>query len=52
MNRFANEFKCGTLCFYFICSTRVSDFIVLFRRLILSRIVSASAFYNEDYFTE
>ena len=41
MNRSANEFECGTWGFYFISlySTRVLDFIILLRRLIISRIV-------------
>ena len=51
MNRSANEFECGTLGFYFIklCCTRVSDFIVFFRRLMMLRAVF-SGFYRKDYF--
>ena len=52
MNRFANELECGSLGFYFIwlCSTRVSDFMVFFRKLIIVKAVFFSDFYNEDYF--
>ena len=44
MNRFTTEFEYGILGFYFIylSSTRVSDFMVILRRLIRVRVVSAS----------
>ena len=57
MNRFANEF--GILDFYFIylcsyfiylCSTCVSDFMVLFRRLIMAGVVTASSSYSKNCF--
>ena len=52
MNRSANEFVFGILGFYgkYLCSTRVSNFIVLFRRLIVARVVSASSLCREDCF--
>ena len=40
------------LRFYFryLCPTRVSDFVLLFRRLIMARFISVSSFYSVDCF--
>ena len=52
MNRCANEFKFCIVWFYlmYFYSTRISDFMVFFRRLITSRLVSASNRSSEDCF--
>ena len=52
MNKSANEFEFGILGFYFIylCFTYVLDFMVLFRRLIMARVVFASSLYSENCF--
>ena len=52
MNRPANEFELGILGFHFIylSTKRVSDFIVLLRRIIMARVVAGFSFYSEEYF--
>ena len=52
INSSANEFECGILGFYFIqlCSARVSDFMVFFKRLIMNMVVLIFSFYKEDCF--
>ena len=52
MNRFTNEFECGTLGFYLIkvCSTRVPDFLTLFKRLIMCLFRLGCSFLNSDLF--
>ena len=52
MNMSANEFEFGILGLHFIslCFRCVSDFMVLFRRLILARVNSVSSFYSGDCF--
>ena len=52
MNIFTKEFEFGILGFYFIkfSSTRVLDFMILFRRLIITWVISASSLYSEGCF--
>ena len=53
MNRSANESKFDILGFYYflyLCSTHVSNFMILSRRLITARIISASSFDSKDCF--
>ena len=48
----ANEFECGTLGFNFLwlCSSRISDSVTLFRRLIIVKVAFISGYYCEDFF--
>ena len=53
MNRSVNESEFVILGFYYfiyLCSTGVSDLIVLLRRLIMAKVVFVSNFYCEDCF--
>ena len=52
MNKSANKFGCGTLCFYFIklYSTCASDSMPHLRRQINVRTAAISSFYCENCF--